>query len=44
MNTRNSNSKKRDEITINRKKREELSVSAIKTIKKEDVEIVVKFN
>ena len=44
MNTRNSNSKKRDEITINRKKREELSVSSIKTIKKEDVEIVVKFN
>ena len=44
MNTRNSNSKKRDEITINRKKREELSVSAIKTIKKEEVEIVVKFN
>lgn len=44
MNTRNSNSKKRDEIKINRKKREELSVSAIKTIKKEDVEIVVKFN
>ncbi len=44
MNTRNSNSKKRDEVTINRKKREELSVSAIKTIKKEDVEIVVKFN
>jgi len=44
MNNRNSNSKKRDEIKINRKKREELSVSAIKTIKKEDVEIVVKFN
>tara|TARA_Y100000816_G_C25912811_1_gene476052 strand:- start:102 stop:650 length:549 start_codon:yes stop_codon:yes gene_type:complete len=45
MNNRNSNSRKKTtEITLNRKKREELSISAIKTIKKEDVEIVVKFN
>ena len=52
MNTRNSSSKRnKQSIAINgcsgqktRKKREELSVSASKTIKKEEVEIVVKFN
>ena len=45
MNSRNSTSK-RKEATDNsktRKKREELSVSASKSIKKENVEIVVKF-
>ena len=45
MNSRNSTSK-RKESTDNsktRKKREELSVSASKSIKKENVEIVVKF-
>lgn len=52
MNNRNSTSKRRSPInnegrTDNaktRKKREELSVSACKCIKKETVEIVVKFN
>ena len=45
MNNRNSNSKKKkDLVSISRKKREELSVSAFKTIKKENVEIVVSFN
>ena len=47
MNNRNSTSKrKQDPVQSNktRKKREELSVSAIKSIKKEDVEIVVTFN
>lgn len=45
MNTckRNSNSKNASD-TGTRKKREELSVSACKTIKKEQVKIVVKFN
>ena len=52
MNTRNSTSK-RKELSIDnnssnntktRKKREELSVSATKSIKKEKVEIVVNFN
>lgn len=47
MNKRNSTSKKKT-IVINssktRKKREELSISASKTIKKEFVEIVVKFD
>jgi hypothetical protein len=49
MNTRNSTSKRL--ITIDkkdngktRKKREELSISACKCIKKEDVKIIVKFN
>ena len=45
MNSRNSTSKKK--ITNNsqktRKKREELSISATKSIKREDVEIVVEF-
>ena len=56
MNSRNSNSKKRDnsnssiqtEVVTNdkktRKRREELSMLASKSIKKENVEIVVKFN
>uniref|UniRef100_A0A6C0AVG6 Uncharacterized protein n=1 Tax=viral metagenome TaxID=1070528 RepID=A0A6C0AVG6_9ZZZZ len=57
MNSRNSNSKKRDntsQTTIEekpsivdkktRKRREELSVLASKSIKKENVEIIVKFN
>jgi hypothetical protein len=46
MNNRNSTSK-RKEISIDnktRKKREELSISATKSIKKEKVEIIVKFN
>ena len=47
MNTRNSTSKRKDIVIDNsktRKKREELSVSATKSIKKEEVEIVVQFN
>jgi hypothetical protein len=49
MNSRNSTSKNREQNnTTNtnktRKKREELSISAAKTIKKEMVEIVVSFN
>jgi hypothetical protein len=47
MNSRNSISKKVGEDEPDnktRKKREELSVSACKTIKKESVKIVVKFN
>jgi len=47
MNNRNSTSKRKETITDNaktRKKREELSISATKSIKKEDVEIVVQFN
>lgn len=48
MNCRNSTSKRKETTTIastkTRKKREELSISAIRSIKKEDVEIVVKFH
>jgi len=49
MNNRNSTSKRKDNLvdgsnTKTRKKREELSVSATKSIKKEKVEIVVNFN
>ena len=51
MNNRNSTSKRRDDVvesvtdmTKTRKKREELSISACKCIKKETVKIVVKFN
>ena len=47
MNSRNSTSKRKDGIIDNsktRKKREELSISATKSIKKEKVEIVVQFN
>jgi len=47
MNHRNSTSKNKEPLGCQnktRKKREELSISAVKSIKKEDVEIVVKFN
>jgi hypothetical protein len=47
MNQRNSNSRKKHDSSNNtktRKKREELSISACKCIKKEDVHIVVKFS
>jgi hypothetical protein len=50
MNSRNSTSKRKELKVDNnngsktRKKREELSISATKSIKKEKVEIVVKFN
>ena len=47
MNCRNSTSKRKETITDNsktRKKREELSISATKSIKKEEVEIVVQFH
>lgn len=50
MNSRNSSSRRKERKDISlpnnktRKKREELSVSAVKTIKKENVEIVVKFD
>ena len=47
MNSRNSTSKRKEIATDNsktRKKREELSISACKCIKKEIVEIVVKFS
>lgn len=46
MNCRNSTSKNRttDKSNKTRKKREELSISASKSIKKEKVEIVVKFD
>jgi hypothetical protein len=47
MNNRNSTSKKKEIITDNsktRKKREELSISATRSIKKEDVEIIVSFH
>lgn len=46
MNNRNSISKKKEKVIVNqqtRKKREELSLSATKSIKKENVEIVVTF-
>jgi hypothetical protein len=45
MNTRNNTSRKiTDDNGKTKKKREELSISACKCIKKEDVKIVVKFN
>jgi hypothetical protein len=48
MNSRNSTSRRKETIgtdnTKTRKKREELSISATKCIKKEKVEIVVQFN
>jgi hypothetical protein len=48
MNSRNSTSKRKETIVLDnsktRKKREELSISAIKSIKKEDIEIVIQFN
>ena len=45
MNSRNSTSKRRSvNVTKTRKKREELSVSATKSVKKETVEVVLKFD
>lgn len=48
MNSRNSTSKRKNTVICSnqktRKKREELSISASKTIKKEEVEIVIKFD
>lgn len=46
MNSRNSTSKRKEAVdnTKTRKKREELSISATKSVKKEEVEIVVKFH
>jgi hypothetical protein len=47
MNSRNSTSKRKEtliEMGKTRKKREELSISATKSIKKEEVEIVVQFH
>jgi hypothetical protein len=49
MNNRNSTSKRKELLLVGdnsktRKKREELSISATKSIKKEKVEIVVQFN
>tara|TARA_Y100000389_G_scaffold70094_1_gene66800 strand:- start:11143 stop:11688 length:546 start_codon:yes stop_codon:yes gene_type:complete len=45
MNNRNSTSKRRSiNITKTRKKREELSISATKSVKQETVEVVLKFN
>ena len=47
MNNRNSTSKRKEIITDNsktRKKREELSISATKSIKKEKLEIIVQFH
>lgn len=49
MNSRNSTSRRKNEPSMTvtqktRKKREELSISAAKSIKKEDVEIIVQFN
>jgi len=51
MNSRNSTSKRKDSVAVvstngakTRKKREELSISATKSIKKEDIEIIVSFN
>ena len=48
MNTRNSTSKRKENHLLNmsktRKKREELSISASKSIKREEVEIIVEFS
>jgi hypothetical protein len=49
MNNRNSTSKRKELLVLTdnsktRKKREELSISATKSIKKEKVEIVLQFN
>ena len=47
MNNRNSTSKRKEagngDNAKTRKKREELSISAVKSVKKEEVEIVVQF-
>ena len=44
MNSRNSTAKRKILTNITRKKREELSISASKSIKREEVEIIVEFN
>ena len=46
MNVRNSSAKKKPNTqgTKTRKKREELSISATKSIKREEIEITVEFN
>ncbi len=44
MNSRNSTAKRKISCQKTRKKREELSISASKSIKREEVEIVVEFN
>ena len=44
MNSRNSSAKNKPSVQKTRKKREELSISATKSIKREEVEIVVEFN
>ena len=44
MNSRNSTAKRKINCQKTRKKREELSISASKSIKREEVEIVVEFN
>ena len=44
MNCRNSSAKKKPTMQKTRKKREELSISATKSIKREEVEIVVEFH
>ena len=46
MNSRNSCSKDKEQKlnSKTRKKREELSISATKTVKREDVEIIIEFN
>jgi hypothetical protein len=46
MNSRNSTAKRKPTTSEQktRKRREELSISAVKTVKKEDVEIVIKFD
>ena len=44
MNSRNSSAKKKPMVQKTRKKREELSISATKSIKREEVEIIVEFN
>lgn len=44
MNIRNTTCKNKITMNKTRKRRQELSVSAIKSVKKEDVEIIVKFD
>lgn len=47
MNSRNSTAKRKNDVKLDnktRKKREELSVSAVKSIKRENVEILIKFD
>lgn len=44
MNNNNSLSRSKKNMNLTRKKRQELSISASKCLKKEDIEVVVKFN